>query len=202
VIVPTLRVGIHPLTLCVTWRRGRNLRRLRNAERSGRHSHAERGNDQRSRSYGQSHSQSHGMHVIPLWDRLQPGRGQSGRHQFCSVPPDAFPAKAGPTMSSSSPLPLPLPFLRKKSRHHKTRLGCRPSAGFAQWAEPHGCGESAVRTWMSVRRGPTEQDRSEGTRRRRAKPGAGTLGYLGMVRLSTFPSNSPKAKRLPLGRRS
>jgi hypothetical protein len=81
------------------------------------------------------------------------------------------------------PLPLPLPsllpllFLHKTSNHRKTRLGCRPNAGFAQWAEPHGCGDSAVRTWMSVRRGPTEQDRSEGTRRRRAKPGAGTFGY-------------------------
>jgi hypothetical protein len=126
-------------------------------------------------------NQSHRMHAMPEWDRLQPGRGQFGRHQFCSVPPDAFPAKAGPTTSSSSPFPLPLLllFLRIRSRHHKTRLGCRPSAGFAQWAEPHGCGESAVRTGMSVRRGPTEQDRSEGTRRRRAKPGADTLGYLG-----------------------
>ena len=47
--------------------------------------------------------------------------------------------------------------------HRQSRLGCRPNAGFAQWAEPHGCGESAVRTWMSVRRGPTERDRSEGT---------------------------------------
>ena len=93
----------------------------------------------------------------------------------------SFPAEAGPTTSSSSPFPLPLLFLRKKSKHRKARLGCRPSAGFAQWAEPHGCGESAVRTGMSVRRGPTEQDRSEGTRRRRAKPGADTLGYLGCL---------------------
>ncbi len=53
----------------------------------------------------------------------------------------------------------------------------------------------AARTWMSVRRGPTERRRSEGTRRRMAKPRASTLGYLGMVRLSTFPGNSPKAKR-------
>ncbi|KAB2525883.1 hypothetical protein F8N49_10055 [Pseudomonas sp. GXM4] len=36
-IVPTLRVGMHPVTLCVTLRR--------DAERPGRHSHAERGND-------------------------------------------------------------------------------------------------------------------------------------------------------------
>jgi hypothetical protein len=52
--------------------------------------------------------------------------------------------------------------LTQKSGHHRTRLGCRLNAGLAQWAEPHGCGESAVRTWMSVRRGPTERDRSEG----------------------------------------
>ncbi|TMU73649.1 hypothetical protein FGA82_22910 [Pseudomonas fluorescens] len=34
-IVPTLRVGMHPVTLCVTV----------DAERPWRHSHAERGND-------------------------------------------------------------------------------------------------------------------------------------------------------------
>ncbi|POM10035.1 hypothetical protein CUU62_27490 [Pseudomonas sp. WP001] len=37
-IVPTLCVGMHPVTLCVTCRR--------DAERPRRHSHAERGNDQ------------------------------------------------------------------------------------------------------------------------------------------------------------
>ncbi len=52
---------------------------------------------------------------------------------------------------------------RQKSKRHQSRLGCRLNAGLAQWDEPHGCGESAVRTWMSVRRGPTERDRSEGT---------------------------------------
>src|SRR4051812_24966843 len=51
---------------------------------------------------------------------------------------------------------LLLIFVRKKCNHHKSRLGCRLNAGLAQWAEPHGCGESAVRTGMSVRRGPTE----------------------------------------------
>ncbi|MCF5263043.1 hypothetical protein GIW27_28020, partial [Pseudomonas sp. PA-5-4A] len=39
-IVPTLCVGMHPVTLRVTLR---HLRR--DAERPGRHSHAERGND-------------------------------------------------------------------------------------------------------------------------------------------------------------
>ena len=44
-IVPTLRVGMHPVTLCVTIAQGlRHVRRL-DAERPGRHSHAERGND-------------------------------------------------------------------------------------------------------------------------------------------------------------
>jgi hypothetical protein len=63
-------------------------------------------------------------------------------------------------------------FIRRRFKHRETRLGGRLNAGLAQWAEPHGCGESAVRTWMSVRRRPTEWDRSEGTRRRRAQPGA------------------------------
>ncbi|MBR7216236.1 hypothetical protein C1X27_25090 [Pseudomonas sp. MPR-AND1B] len=38
-IVPTLCVGMHPVTLCVTTLKA-------DAERPGRHSHAERGNDQ------------------------------------------------------------------------------------------------------------------------------------------------------------
>ena len=37
VIVPTLCVGMHPVTLCVAFKQ--------DAERPGRHSHAERGND-------------------------------------------------------------------------------------------------------------------------------------------------------------
>jgi hypothetical protein len=66
----------------------------------------------------------------------------------------------------------------RQSRRHKSRLGCRLNAGVAQWAERHGCRESAARTWMSVQRGPTERRRSEGTRGTRAQPGARTLGYL------------------------
>src|ERR1700712_147678 len=54
-------------------------------------------------------------------------------------------------------------FLTRQSRHHKSRLGCRLNAGGAQWVERHGCRESAVRTWMSVRRGPTERRLREGT---------------------------------------
>jgi hypothetical protein len=66
----------------------------------------------------------------------------------------------------------------RKFRHHKTRLGCRLNAGGAQWAERHGCRESAARTWMSVQRGPTERRRSEGIRRSRAQPGAGPFWLL------------------------
>ena len=73
---------------------------------------------------------------------------------------------------------LILIFIPQQPRHPKTRLGCRLNAGDAQWAERHGCRESAARTWMSVQRGPTERRRSEGTRRSRAQPGARTLGYL------------------------
>jgi hypothetical protein len=96
---------------------------------------------------------------------------------------DLFPAKAGPTNRprehvgpASAGKLLILIFIHITPRRRHSRLGCRLNAGFAEWAEPQGCGESAVRTWMSVRRGPTEQDRSEGTRRSRAQPGAGTLG--------------------------
>ena len=128
------------------------------------HTHAERGHDQ-----------------------PQPPLAKS---KNASVLTDPFPAKAGPTKKHRVHLrDLRRPvgpasagkrlicfnafiFVHKKSKHRKTRLGCRLNAGLAQWAEPHGCGESAVRTWMSVRRGPTERDRSEGTRRSRAQPGA------------------------------
>ena len=70
-------------------------------------------------------------------------------------------------------------FEYKKLSHRQSRLWCRPNVDDAEWAERHGCRESAARTWMSVRRGPTERRRSEGTRRSRAKPRASTLGYLG-----------------------
>ena len=63
------------------------------------------------------------------------------------------PASAGKLLICFEAL---LIFIRKKLSHHKSRLGCRLNAGLAEWAEPHGCGERAVRTWMSVRRGPTE----------------------------------------------
>jgi hypothetical protein len=78
------------------------------------------------------------------------------------VPPKAARAVSG-TGFSREAAGLLLIFIHSQPSHRQSRLGCRLNAGFAQWAEPHGCGESAVRTWMSVRRGPTEQDRSEGT---------------------------------------
>jgi hypothetical protein len=96
-----------------------------------------------------------------------------------------------PDISVSVPAPAPAPapavgvaLLHQWLKHHKTRLGCRPNADDAQWVERHGCRESAVRTWMSVRRGPTERRRSAGTRRSRAQPRAGPFGYFLMVRHS------------------
>ena len=52
-------------------------------------------------------------------------------------------------------------FTPQPARHHKMRLGCRLNAGGVEWVERHGCRESAVRTWMSVRRVPTERRRIE-----------------------------------------
>jgi len=120
-IIPTLCVGMHPVTLRVTYP-SLNARRLRDAERPGRRYHAERGNDQ---------SES-------------------------AVTPDR---RTGFSREAVD-LHLILIFIHSQLRHRQSRLGCRPSADDAQWAERHGCRESAVRTWMSVRRGPTECRRS------------------------------------------
>jgi hypothetical protein len=116
-----------------------------------------------------------------------------------------FPAKAGPTDGmrgsvgpASAGKLLILLLMRIMSRHRRTRLGCRLNAGLAQWVEPHGCGESAVRTWMSVRRGPTERDRSEGIPTKEEP----NQEQAPLVTWGAFPSNSPKAKQRPLGRRS
>ncbi len=92
--------------------------------------------------------------------------------------------------TSRRQMPLILISIHKRLRHRRTRLGCRLNAGLAQWAEPHGCGESVVRTWMSVRRGPTERDRSEGTL---TKEGP-NQEQAPLVTWGAFPSNSPKAK--------
>ncbi len=81
-------------------------------------------------------------------------------------------------------------FMPQQGRHHKTRLGCRLNAGGAEWDERHGCRESAARTWMSVRRGPTERRRSEGTRRSRPNQEHRTLGYLGSFQVTRRRRNS------------
>jgi hypothetical protein len=62
-----------------------------------------------------------------------------------------------------SAVALLLLFIRKRSRHRKTRLGCRLNAGLVEWAERHGCRESRPPPWMADGGGPTERDRSEGT---------------------------------------
>ncbi|RZI33150.1 hypothetical protein EUX57_03920 [Pseudomonas orientalis] len=59
-IVPTLCVGMHPVTLCVTCRR--------DAERPRRHSHAERGNDQTDTPPSGASPLPHGITI-----RLPPG---------------------------------------------------------------------------------------------------------------------------------
>ena len=81
-------------------------------------------------------------------------------------------------------------------RRRRTRLGCRPNADGAQWAERHGCRESAARTWMSVQRGPTERRRSAGTRRSRAQPGAGHFWLL-LVPFKSDPPERRKGDSLP-----
>ena len=43
----------------------------------------------------------------------------------------------------------------------------RPSGGFAQWVDRHGCRESRDGPWMARFGVPTERDRSEGTRAQR-----------------------------------
>jgi hypothetical protein len=88
----------------------------------------------------------------------------------------------------------------RQSRRHKSRLGCRLNAGVVEWAERHGCRESAVRTWMSVRRGPTERRRSEGTRGTRAQPGARTLGYLVSFQVTRRRRNRSGVSQSPISR--
>jgi hypothetical protein len=57
---------------------------------------------------------------------------------------------------------LSLPLSARQFRRHKSRLGCRLSAGDVEWAERHGCRESRPPPWMADGGGPTERRRSEG----------------------------------------
>jgi hypothetical protein len=67
-----------------------------------------------------------------------------------------------------------------------------------EWAERHGCRESRPPPWMADGGGPTERDRSEGTPRYEGP----NQEQAPLVTWGAFPSNSPKAKCLPLGRPS
>jgi hypothetical protein len=86
-------------------------------------------------------------------------------------------------------------FIRKRLKHHTSRLGCRLNGGFAEWAERHGCRESRPPPWMADGGGPTELDRSEGTPTKegpnREQALLVTFGWSGS---RLFKSNSPKAK--------
>ncbi len=147
-IVPALRVVTPPPTLRVP-QTTRIQAWAGDAERHGKHAHAERGND---------HSVS----------RCFSGTG-----------------------FSREALDLLLIFIHRGSKHRQSRLGCRLNADDAEWAERHGCRESAVRTWMSVRRGPTERRRSEGTPTQEGP----NQEQAPLVTWGAFPSNSPKAKQ-------
>jgi len=109
------------------------------------------------------------------------------RVQSVGLTPTVGPASAGKL--------LLLIFVRRKSRHRQSRLGCRLNAGFVEWVEPHGCGESAVRAWMPVRRGPTERGRSEGTLTKEGpNREQALLLTFGWCDFRLFKSKSPKAK--------
>jgi len=92
---------------------------------------------------------------------------------------------------SPHPFAFDFAFRARQPRHHTSRLGCRLNAGDAEWAERHGCRESAVRTWMSVRRVPTERRRSEGTTTKESP----NQEQAPLVTWGAFPSNPPKAER-------
>ena len=100
---------------------------------------------------------------VPLKHRIHSVRAGWG---LIEGPRDALvgPASAGKLLlCCCSAVALLLLFIRKRSRHRKTRLGCRLNAGLVEWAERHGCRESRPPPWMADGGGPTERDRSEGT---------------------------------------
>jgi hypothetical protein len=140
----------------------------------------------------------------PVGAVRQPGprsddRGRSG-DSFATDPPPRcrrglrrLPQELGQDRQLCSLLILILILLlsARYPRRHRSRLGCRLNAGDVEWAERHGCRESAVRTWMSVRRGPTERRRSEGIPTKEEP----NQEQAPLVTWGAFPSNSPKAKQ-------
>jgi hypothetical protein len=62
--------------------------------------------------------QSHWLHAVIQWDRLQPGSGRCEHPQFGGVASGAFPAKAGPTKS-----------MRSQSMHAVPLAACGQSVG-------------------------------------------------------------------------
>ena len=82
-IVPTLCVGMHPVTLRVASRKTRNVRRFIDAERRGLHYHAERGNDQTPSR----------LKPVPLW--------------FQPVPIGVRDAFVGPALAGKRPVVSP-----------------------------------------------------------------------------------------------
>jgi hypothetical protein len=112
--------------------------------------------------------------MLKLCDSRGSGSGRSVDNFITDPPPRPnrgpyrrdlrrLPQELGRDGQPCSLLILILLLSARKFRRHKSRLGCRLNAGDVEWAERHGCRESAARTWMSVRRGPTERRRSEGT---------------------------------------
>ena len=183
---------MHPVTLRVTYL-GLNARLLRDAERPG--AALPRGAWERSDRTPRAFSgtgfsrecvSGHAAKLMvntPASSRLKPvPLRNTSRHPVGL-------ALAGKLLICEALLILI--FIHKSLSHRQSRLGCRLNAGLAQWAERHGCRESAVRTWMSVRRGPTERDRSEGTL---TKEGP-NQEQAPLVTWGAFPSNSPKAKQ-------
>jgi hypothetical protein len=89
----------------------------------------------------------------------------------------------------------------RQSRHHKSRLGCRPNAGGVEWAERHGCRESAPGHGCPFGAGPRSVAGVRVFRRRsRTKPGASTLGYLVSFQVTRRRRNRSGVSQSPISR--
>jgi hypothetical protein len=139
----------------------------------------------------------------------QPGpqpddRGRSVDYFITDPPPRCrrglrrLPQGSGETPELRSLLTLLLS--ARYPRRHRSRLGCRLSAGGVEWVERHGCRESRPPPWMADGGGPTERRRSEGTRGTRAQPGARTLGYLGSFQVTRRRRNRSGVSQSPISR--